>query len=115
MTGIGVIVGPALSGALLLLGSPALAFVVNALTFGLSALAVLAIPAGPAFRPGRSGERPEGLLRGVADGAAVLRAHPQALRLVGADVMCSLVYGAATAWSPMGVGDAVTVPADSAY
>lgn len=96
VTGIGVIVGPALSGALLLLGSPALAFAMNALTFGLSALAVLAIPAGPAFRPGRSGERPDGLLRGVADGAAVLRAHPQALRLVGADVMCSLVYGAQT-------------------
>ncbi|HEY2285361.1 MAG TPA: MFS transporter, partial [Streptosporangiaceae bacterium] len=30
------------------------------------------------------------------DGAAVLRAHPQALRLVGADIMCSMVYGMQT-------------------
>ncbi|HEY1921040.1 MAG TPA: MFS transporter [Streptosporangiaceae bacterium] len=94
--GLGIILGPALGGVLLLLGSPALAFLVNAATFGLSALAVLAIPAGPAFRPGTADERPAGLLRGIADGAAVLRAHPQALRLVGADIMCSLTYGMQT-------------------
>jgi predicted MFS family arabinose efflux permease len=96
VAGVGIIVGPALGGVLLLLGSPALAFLVNAATFGLSALAVLAIPGGEAFRPGPSQERPDGLLRGVANGAAVLRSHPQALRLVGADVMCSLVYGMQT-------------------
>jgi hypothetical protein len=93
---VGVIVGPALGGVLLLLGSPALAFLVNAATFGLSALSVLAIPAGDAFRPGQPQERPEGLLRGIADGAAVLRALPQALQLVGADIMHSLVYGMQT-------------------
>jgi MFS family permease len=96
VAGVGIIAGPALGGVLLLLGSPAFAFVVNAATFGLAALAVLAIPAGPAFRPGRSPERPSGLLHDVADGAAVLRAHPDALRLVGADIMCSLVYGMQT-------------------
>jgi MFS family permease len=96
VTAFGLIAGPALSGALLLLDSPALAFVLNALTFGLAALAVLLIPAGPAFMPGRGGERPAGLWRPIADGAAVLRAHPAALRLVGADVMCSLIYGAQT-------------------
>jgi MFS family permease len=96
VTGFGVIVGPGLSGALLLLGSPALAFMLNGLTFGLSALAVLTIPAGAAFQPPRSGERPEGLLRGVAEGVAVLRMRPEALRLVGADIMCSLTYGAQT-------------------
>jgi MFS family permease len=96
--GVGIIAGPALGGVLLLLGSPVLAFLVNAATFGLSALFVLAIPAGPAFRPGRpeDEEEPGGLLRGVADGAAVLRAHPHALRLVGADIMCSLTYGMQT-------------------
>src|SRR5580704_5030739 len=46
---IGIIAGPALGGVLLLLGSPALAFVVNAVTFGVAAVAVLAIPAGPVF------------------------------------------------------------------
>jgi hypothetical protein len=82
---------------LLLLGSPALAFVVNAATFGLSALAVLTIPAGPAFAVDpAAAARPSSLRRDVADGAAVLRAHPEALRLVGADIMCSLVYGMQT-------------------
>ena len=57
---------------------------------------MLAIPAGAAFRPGSPEGRPAGLLREVADGAAALRAHPQAVRLVGADIMCSLVYGMQT-------------------
>ena len=33
---------------------------------------------------------------GIADGAAALRAHPAAVRLVGADLLCSLVYGMQT-------------------
>ncbi|MGH3399145.1 MAG: MFS transporter [Streptosporangiaceae bacterium] len=98
VTGLGIIVGPALGGVLLLLGSPALAFLINGLTFGLSAATVLAIPAGDCFRPGAGGraERPAGLLRGIAAGAAALRSRPSALRLVGADVMCSVVYGMQT-------------------
>ncbi len=93
---LGIIIGPAIGGLLLLLGSPWLAFAVNAVTFGLSALAVVAIPANPGFRPAGSRERPAGLRRDLADGAAVLRAHPQVLRLIGADIMCSLVYGMQT-------------------
>jgi hypothetical protein len=86
-----------LGGVLLLLGQPALAFVVNAATFGASAVCVLAIRADGAFRVERvTPERPAGLLRQVADGAAALRAHPTAVRLVGADVVCSLVYGMQT-------------------
>jgi MFS family permease len=101
VTGLGIIVGPALGGVLLLLGTPVLAFVLNASTFGVSALAVLAIPANSAFHHGafrteRSGERPAGLLRDIAAGAAALRAHPEAVRLVGADIVCSLVYGMQT-------------------
>jgi predicted MFS family arabinose efflux permease len=96
VNGLGIIAGPALGGVLLLLGSPALAFLVNALTFVISALAVLAIPAGQAFRPARSAARPQGVLRGMAEGATALRAHPAALRLVGADIMCSLMYGMQT-------------------
>jgi MFS family permease len=96
VTGIGIIVGPALGGVLLLLGSPSLAFVLNAVTFGLSALAVLAIPGRAAFQPALSTERPAGVFREVADGAAVLCAHPQTMRLVGADLMCSLIYGMQT-------------------
>lgn len=96
VAGLGIIAGPALGGVLLLLGSPALAFVVNAATFAGSALTVLAMRGGAAFAAAGAAGRPTGLLRGVADGAAVLRAHPQALRLVGADIMCSLVYGMQT-------------------
>jgi MFS family permease len=96
VTGLGIIAGPALGGVLLLLGTPVLAFFLNAITFGVSALAVASIPANEAFRPGGCGERPAGLLRDLADGAAALRAHPQAVRLVGADIVCSLVYGMQT-------------------
>jgi MFS family permease len=96
VTGAGIVLGPALGGVLLLLGTPALAFALNALTFGLSALAVLAIRARGAFRPRRSADRPGGLLCEVAQGAAALRAHPAALRLVGADTVCSVLYGAQT-------------------
>jgi len=48
------------------------------------------------FRPRRGADRPAGLLREVAQGAAALRAHRAALRLVGADAMCSVLYGAQT-------------------
>ncbi|HEY1619057.1 MAG TPA: MFS transporter [Streptosporangiaceae bacterium] len=102
VTGLGIIAGPALGGVLLLLGSPALAFAINGLTFGLSAATVLAIPAGVWFRAGAgdrtadSAERPGGLLSDIAAGAAALRSRPGALRLVGGDVMCSVVYGMQT-------------------
>jgi MFS family permease len=97
VTGAGVIAGPALGGVLLLLGQPALAFVVNAATFGASAVCVLAIRADGAFGVERvTPEQPAGLLRQVADGAAARRAHPAAVRLVGADIVCSLVYGMQT-------------------
>jgi MFS family permease len=95
VNGIGIILGPALSGVLLLAGSPALAFLLNAATFGLSALTVLAVPARAFERPRTPATR-DGLLAEMTAGAAVLRAHPQALRLVGADIMCSLMYGMQT-------------------
>lgn len=99
VTGAGLVLGPALGGVLLLVGSAAFAFALNALTFGLSALAVLAIRAGGDRNPFRvrpTAERPGGLLGEVAQGAAALRAHPAALRLVGADIVCSVLYGAQT-------------------
>src|SRR6266704_1325805 len=96
VTGAGIVLGPALGGVLLLLGSPASAFALNALTFGLSALAVLSIRADGAFRPRRAADRPDGLLRQVAQGAAALRAHRRALRLIGSDTVCSVLSGAQT-------------------
>jgi MFS family permease len=97
VTAIGVIAGPALGGVLLLIGPPAMAFMVNALTFGAAAAFTVAIKDRRAFavtRTGASGHA--GLLSEVADGAAALRAHPAAVRLVGADIVCSLVYGMQT-------------------
>lgn len=109
--GASIILGPALGGVLLFLGSPAFAFAVNALTFGLSALAVLATRNRGAFTVRRSAERPAGLfgaglfgagllpaglLGELAQGAAALRAHPAAIRLIGADIMCSFLYGTQT-------------------
>jgi predicted MFS family arabinose efflux permease len=99
--GASIILGPALGGVLLLLGSPAFAFALNALTFGLSALAVLAVRDRGAFTVLRSAECPAGLfgaglLEELAQGAAALRAHPAAIRLIGADIMCSFLYGTQT-------------------
>jgi predicted MFS family arabinose efflux permease len=99
---LGVMAGPALGGVLLIAGSPALAFVVNAATFGVAVACTLAIRDRNVFAV--SGDGSGGGLRGtlasvprgIADGAAALGAHPAAIRLVGADLMCSIVYGMQT-------------------
>jgi MFS family permease len=91
-----VAAGPVVGAVLLLLGPASTAFLVNAATFTLSALAVLSIPAGPAFRPGRVPEARNGVIADIVLGARALRSHPVALRLVGADVVCSVVYGMQT-------------------
>jgi len=102
VTAAGIIAGPALGGVLLLVGSPALAFAVNALTFGVAAACAATIRASGAFTPSRAaGPRSASpghgrLLRDVADGAAALRAYPAAVRLVGADIVCSFIYGTQT-------------------
>ena len=56
---------------------PSAAFLVNAGTFAVSALAMLSIPAGAAFAPARSGER-SSVIDDVVLGARALRAHPAA-------------------------------------
>src|SRR3954452_10694507 len=66
--------GPVVGAVLLLLGSPTAAFLINAGTFAVSAIAVLSIPAGPAFLPARSGER-NSVVEDVVLGARTLRSH----------------------------------------
>ena len=56
-------------------------------TFAVSALAVASIPAGAAFRPGRSAADRQSLLSDVVLGVRALRTHPVAMRLVGADIV----------------------------
>jgi MFS family permease len=91
-----IVAGPGFGAVLMLLGPPSLAFAVNAVTFALSALAVASIPAGPVFAPGgEPGEAPN-VLRELRAGARALLDQPVAMRLVGADVVCSAVYGAET-------------------
>ena len=87
-----VAAGPVVGAVLLLLGSPTAAFLVNACTFAFSAVAVLSIPAGPEFAPARSGQHGS-VVAGVVLGGRALRRHPVAIRLVGADIVCSVVYG----------------------
>jgi MFS family permease len=97
VVGMGAIAaGPVVGALLLLLGPASTAFLVNAGTFVLSALAVLAIPAGAAFRPGRAPEVRSGVVADIVLGARALRSHPVAVRLLGADVVCSVVYGMQT-------------------
>jgi MFS family permease len=98
VTAAGLIAGPALGGVLLLAtGSTAVAFAVNALTFAAAAVFTLAIGDRRAFQVVRTeAARPAALFSEIADGAAALRAHPAAMRLVGADFLCSLVYGMQT-------------------
>ncbi|MCW2995519.1 MAG: transporter, partial [Conexibacter sp.] len=92
-----IVAGPALGAILLLLGPPSLAFALNGLTFLVSASLVVSIPAGPAFRPaprtGAATARPT-VLADLRAGAQALLARAGTLRLVGADMACSLVYGA---------------------
>ncbi len=100
-----IVAGPGAGAVLLLVGSPAAAFAVNGATFLTSAALVLTLPRGCVTglreRAGRPGQvRDEGGLRGVlADlyaGAQALRRSPVALRLLGADVLASGVYGMLT-------------------
>jgi MFS family permease len=99
-----IVAGPALGAVLLLLGPPSLAFALNGLTFAGSALLVASIPAGAAFRPApRTDSSASSVAAGrptvLADlraGAHALLTRPDACRLVGADVACSVVYGAQT-------------------
>jgi len=91
-----VAAGPVVGAVLLLLGPASSAFLINAGTFALSALAVLSIPAGAAFRPTRVPGDRNGVLADVMLGARALRSHPVAVRLVGADLVCSVVYGMQT-------------------
>jgi MFS family permease len=91
-----IIVGPAGGALLLLLGSPVMAFLINAATFAASAIILLGLPAGALFKPPATDAKAVGVLRELRAGVVALRDHPLASRLVGADIMCSLMYGAQT-------------------
>jgi MFS family permease len=93
---VSIIAGPLGGALLLLLGSPATAFLLNAATFAASAVILLGLPAGALFAVADRDAGASGVLRELRAGAAALRGNAVAARLVGADIMCSLVYGAQT-------------------
>jgi CRP-like cAMP-binding protein/predicted MFS family arabinose efflux permease len=86
-----LVLGPALGGLLLLLGSPAVAFAVNGASFLASAALVLPIRKRAPAEPEE--ERPPTLARRLADGFAALARSGDAALLVGLLVAASFVYG----------------------
>jgi predicted MFS family arabinose efflux permease len=99
LTNVCIALGPAIGGILLLLGSPAMAFVVNAVTFAGSAVCVLAIRAdlGPARRSSSTSaeveERPPPLRERLAEGMRALASSSDAILVVGVWVIGGFTYG----------------------
>ena len=91
-----IVAGPGFGALLLLVGPPSLAFAIN----GVDLRAVRARrrldPRRRDLRPGRRGRRGADVLRELRDGARALLDQPVAMRLFGADIVCSAVYGAET-------------------
>jgi MFS family permease len=91
-----IVLGPALGALLLAVSSPVVAFAVNGATFLVSAAITCAIGRAGAWRvPVDPQHRAPGAKQLTA-GLRALRAAPEALRLAGADVACSAVYGTLT-------------------
>jgi CRP-like cAMP-binding protein/predicted MFS family arabinose efflux permease len=86
-----LVLGPAIGGLLLLLGSPAVAFAANGVSFLASAALVLPIRARAAAEPEE--EQPPSLARRLADGLAALARSGDAALLVGLLVAATFVYG----------------------
>jgi MFS family permease len=91
-----IVAGPGFGAVLLMLGSPAVAFALNGATFALSAVLVATLPAGPLFAPSADPEQAPNVVRELREGASALLEQPAALRLVGADLVYSAIYGAET-------------------
>jgi predicted MFS family arabinose efflux permease len=91
-----IVAGPGLGALVLFAGSPSLAFALNAVTFALSAVAVASIPAGPVFAAGGEATDTPDVLGELRTGLSALLEQRAALRIFGADVVCSVVYGAET-------------------
>jgi MFS family permease len=90
-----IVLGPAIGALLLLAGPVSLIFTVNAATFVVSAAVVASLHPGAAFRPSGRAQRSH-LLAEVTEGAGALWRNRFALRLVSADVLCSVLYGVET-------------------
>jgi len=92
-----IVAGPLFGAGLLLLGSPAIAFALNGLTFLAGAAVVAALPRRALAVAPRddSAERP-GLFLELRVGWLALRDYRDAIPVVGANLIASVVYGALT-------------------
>lgn len=94
-----VVVGPALGALVLVATTPALAILLNGLTFVVSAAAVRMAGASTAFsapRTSREATKQASAIGDIVAGARALRDAPVAVRLIAADTLCSAVYGMLT-------------------
>jgi MFS family permease len=91
-----IVAGPGFGALLLLIGPPSLAFGLNAATFALSALAIASIAPGPVFAPGGEPAARPNVAHELRAGAQALLGQRGVLRIFGADIVCSVVYGAET-------------------
>jgi len=88
-----LVLGPAIGGLLLVLGSPAVAFAVNGVSFLASAALVMPIRARAAAGPGDEDEQPSSLGRRLTDGFTALARSGDAALLVVLLVAATFVYG----------------------
>ena len=94
-----VVVGPALGALVLVATTPALAILLNGLTFVASAMALLSLGARAEFAaPSSRSDRSEqsSIVADMLEGGRALRGAPAAVRLIAADTLCSAVYGMLT-------------------
>lgn len=99
LTHICLIAGPVFGALLLLIGSPAIVFAINGISFLVGAAVVAALPREAlrltAARAAAAGSRP-GPISGLRAGWRALRECDGAGLLVGANVIASTIYGAFT-------------------
>ena len=96
ITNLSYAVGPAVGGVLLVLGSPGVAFAVNALTFLGSAVVTMRLRAdlGPGAQPEPvQAEGSPSMREGIAQGLTALRSVPAAVTIVTALIVTSFLYG----------------------
>jgi MFS family permease len=84
--------GPALGGILLLLGSPTLAFAVNAVTFLVSAITVIAVRPTQEMRPEPGGAEP--VVKRLGDGFRALFSSADLVTLIAVMLVATVIYGA---------------------
>jgi MFS family permease len=97
ITGLCVIAGPLIGGALLMLGSAAATFAVNGASFLVGALIVASLPREATRRPAGAVEAVHASVRAdLTTGWRALREHPDALPVAGAELVSSAIYGVLT-------------------